>query len=77
MEEDLVDDKTQAEMAIKLSNSVRELIREELDAALNDSQWLWGVHMYTLRDVLLQNLDNNSQFRAAVTSILRQQFNKP
>jgi hypothetical protein len=50
-----VDEKTQAELAIKLSDSVRELVREHLKEALQDFRFLHSVYLGYLADELFNN----------------------
>ena len=72
-----VDGKTQAEMAIKLSDNVRDLVRQHMRDALQDQNFLATINPYLLSEAVLQNLNSsNFAFQQAVKTIIANQMNK-
>jgi len=72
-----VDETTQAEMAIKLSDNVRDLVRQHMRDALQDQNFLATINPYLLSEAVLQNLNSsNFAFQQAVKTIIANQMNK-
>jgi hypothetical protein len=72
-----VDGKTQAEMAIKLSDNVRELVRQHLKDALEDPNFIANVNTYTMTEGVLRNVTaSNHNFQMAVRHVIANQLNK-
>jgi hypothetical protein len=72
-----VDGKTQAELAIQLSDNVRELVRMHLKAALEDMNFMATVNTYPMAEGVLRNLNpNNHLFQQAIKNVIVQQMNK-
>ena len=72
-----VDGKTQAEMAIMLSDNVRDLVRQHMRDALQDQNFLATINPYLLSEAVLQNLNSsNFAFQQAVKTIIANQMNK-
>ena len=70
-----VADRTQAEMALKLSDSVRELIRNELSMALQDSIYMnkltYSPASSNLAHAVITGLHSDSNFEAAVKGAMK------
>jgi hypothetical protein len=72
-----VDGKTQAEMAIKLSDNVQDLVRKHLKAALEDMNFMVTVNTYPMAEGVLRNLNvSNLNFQNAVKNVIITQMNK-
>ena len=72
-----VDGKTQAELAIQLSDNVRELVRKHLKEALEDMNFMVTVNTYPMAEGVLRNLNpNNHLFQQAIKNVIVQQMNK-
>lgn len=72
-----VDGKTQAEMAIKLSDNVRELVRQHIREALQDQIFLATINPYLLSEAVLRHLNpTNHNFQQAVKTAIVNQMNK-
>ena len=75
--EEVIDDVTQAEMAIKLSDNVRELVRKHLKAALEDMNFMATVNTYPMAEGVLRQLNpTNHNFQQAVKTAIVNQMNK-
>jgi hypothetical protein len=72
-----VDAATQAEMAIKLSDNVRELVRMHIKAALEDPTFVGTVYGYHLSQNIMQTLSaGDINFQTAVKQVIANQMNK-
>lgn len=72
-----VDGKTQAELAIQLSDNVRELVRQHLKAALEDMNFMATINGFNLTEVTMRNLNpGNLNFQQAVKHVITNQMNK-
>jgi hypothetical protein len=72
-----VDGKTQAELAIQLSDNVRELVRKHLKAALEDMNFMATVNTYPMAEGVLRHLNpTNHNFQQAVKTAIVNQMNK-
>jgi hypothetical protein len=72
-----VDGKTQAELAIKLSDNVRELVRQHLKAALEDPSFMGSLSAFNISEAAQRHLSpGNINFQNAVKSVIINQMNK-
>ena len=72
-----VDGKTQAEMAIKLSDNVQDLVRKHLKAALEDPNFIANVNTHSMAEGVLRNLNvSNLNFQNAVKNVILNQMQK-
>jgi len=71
-----VDGKTQAEMAIKLSDNVRELIREHILEAFNDPEFMSYLPKDYLHEALQARAYGGIGFAQAVRDVIKHQMNK-
>lgn len=66
----------QAVMAIKLADNVRELIRSEIRAALEDYGFVQNeINVYRLAQALMPNIISDPRFKDAVLNIIRAKIN--
>lgn len=73
---DEVVDEVQAAMALTLMTNVRNLIREEIKAALDDYNFVCSVNMWPLSQRLFNGAGSNIDFSNAVKNVLLTQLNK-
>lgn len=74
---DEVDAATQAEMALKLSDNVRDLVRKHMKEALEDPEFTQSLHIHHLSKVITHSLNANEySFQQAVRSVIVNQMNK-
>jgi hypothetical protein len=72
-----VSDKEQAILKIKLEENVRELIREEISKAFQDYGFVNTITNFSiLTEVLINNLNYNSNFKKIMLNMLAQHFEK-
>jgi len=72
-----VDGKTQAELAIQLSDNVRELVRKHLKAALEDSNFMGGVNTFSLSQSVQRHINGGDyNFQNAVKNVIAMQMQK-
>jgi len=72
-----VDDLTQAEMAIKLSDNVRDLVRQHLKEALEDPEFIANVNTYSMAEGVMRNVTaSNLNFQMAVKNVILNQMQK-
>lgn len=71
-----VDGKTQAEMAVKLSDNVRELIREHIYEAFNDPEFMSYLPKDYLHEQLQARAYGGIGFAQAVRDVIKHQMNK-
>ena len=77
MDED-VSARTQAEIAVKLSDNVRELVRYHIREALQDHAFIESIsNPILLQNAMFSNAAWNSFFVQAVKNILTTQMSKP
>jgi hypothetical protein len=73
---DEVDAATQAEMAVRLSDNVRELVRKHMSEALNDGDFMSRMNTYTLQTGVMRGAELNPVFVNAVKAAIVAQMNK-
>ena len=71
-----VDGKTQAEMAIKLSDNVRDLVRQHLKEAMEDYGFVSGMSFHHMGMIISPLLLNSAAFHQAVKNAILTQMNK-
>ena len=71
-----VDGQTQAEMALKLTENVRELIRQELALALQDSTYLYSITVYNLVHRIAPDIVASTPFQTSLKEFLANQMRK-
>jgi len=72
-----VDGKTQAELAIQLSDNVRELVRMHVRAALEDPSFMGSLNAFNISEAAQRHLSpGNINFQSAVKSVIITQMNK-
>ena len=75
--EEVIDDVTQAEMAIKLSDNVRELVRQHIKQALEDPSFMGSLNAFNISEAAQRHLSpGNINFQSAVKSVIITQMNK-
>lgn len=75
--EQTVSDEEQALMAIKLADNVRELVRKEIKAALEDYEFMLTTQSYPLASAVFRSASGTSEFRNAVLGVVTHQMQKP
>lgn len=71
-----VSDEEQAAAYLKLQDNVRQLIRDELKLALEDSSFWWVFNGYLIRRNVFNNVEMTESLRQAVKSIVKTQMEK-
>jgi hypothetical protein len=72
-----VDGKTQAELAIQLSDNVRDLVRMHLKQALEDPSFMGSLNSFNLSEAAQRHLSpGNINFQQAVKNVITNQMNK-
>ena len=72
-----VSEQEQADMAIKLHENVRQLIRDEIKAALEDYQFMGQLGSFQLGEAIIRGgVFRSSVFRDAVKSVIVQQMQR-
>jgi hypothetical protein len=72
-----VDGKTQAEMAIKLSDNVRDLVRMHVKEALEDMNFVGCLNTFPLAQSTQRHLNASEYtFQNAVKTVIANQMNK-
>jgi hypothetical protein len=72
-----VDEATQAEMAVKLSDNVRDLVRMHVRAALEDSSFMGTLNnTYPLMDATFRYAGGNQSFISIVKQAIITQMQK-
>ena len=72
-----VDGKTQAELEIRLSDNVRELVRQHIKEALEDSMFMGNLNAFPLSQAAARFLNaGDHSFQQAVRSVMVAQMNK-
>jgi hypothetical protein len=72
-----VPDEVQAAMSLKLEENVRDLVRRELKAALEDYSFIGGLNTFPLGQAITRNLNaSDYNFQQAVKNVIAQQLSK-
>jgi hypothetical protein len=71
-----VDGKTQAELELKLSDNVRELVRMHLRQALEDYGFVSGTSFHSVGMIISPLVLNSPAFQQAVKNAILTQMNK-
>lgn len=74
--EQMVSDEEQAAMAIKLADNVRQMIREEIRAALEDYDFMLSIMGDPLTKVVTRGAYGGIGFAEAVRNVMRAQMAK-
>lgn len=75
--EQTVSDEEQAAMAIKLADNVRQLIRDEVKAALEDYQFTGNLLGHPMLEAIMRSgAQSSNAFRLAVCAAIQQQMQK-
>ena len=69
-----VTDEEQAAMAIKLAENVRQLIRAEVKAALEDWSFCSSFHKGPLADVIMREVSVNTMLQSLLAQIVAQKL---
>ncbi len=74
---DEVNGATQAEMAIRLSDNVRDLVRKHLQDALEDFSFMTSLNSFPLSQAIMRHINENERgFQQAVKNVIVAQMNK-
>lgn len=71
-----VPDQTQAEMAIKLSDNVRELVRQHLKEALEDPAFMGMLQSYCMAQSVMRHAGSLPDFIAGVKHTIASQMSR-
>jgi hypothetical protein len=75
--EQQVSDEVQAAMSLKLMENVRELIREEIRAALEDFDFMSRTRGYEITNTVMRHMNwGDYNFKQAVRQVVAEQMHK-